>query len=61
MLYDCFLTPGFSLFGRKEVDDFFGTNECGSNKRSALSVFRIARKLLFVFNPQEDKEVRTLP
>ncbi|KAJ7400697.1 Ubiquitin-protein ligase E3B [Pitangus sulphuratus] len=41
---------------RKEVDDFFGTNESGSSKRSALSVFRIARKLLFVFNPKEDKE-----
>ncbi|RLV99887.1 hypothetical protein DV515_00009385 [Chloebia gouldiae] len=38
------------------VEDFFGTNECGSSKRSALSVFRIARKLLFVFNPKEDKE-----
>lgn len=43
------------------MDDFFGTNECGSSKRSALSVFRIARKLLFVFSPKEDKEVRTLP
>ncbi|XP_030915336.1 ubiquitin-protein ligase E3B isoform X2 [Geospiza fortis] len=41
---------------RREVDDFFGTNECGSSKRSALSVFKIARKLLFVFNPKEDKE-----
>ncbi|XP_041891096.1 ubiquitin-protein ligase E3B isoform X2 [Corvus kubaryi] len=41
---------------RREVEDFFGTNECGSSKRSALSVFRIARKLLFVFNPKEDKE-----
>ncbi|RMC05833.1 hypothetical protein DUI87_17376 [Hirundo rustica rustica] len=41
---------------RKEVEDFFGTNESGSSKRSALSVFRIARKLLFVFNPKEDKE-----
>lgn len=43
------------------MDDFFGINECGSSKRSALSVFRIARKLLFVFSPKEDKEVRTLP
>uniref|UniRef100_U3K255 Ubiquitin-protein ligase E3B n=1 Tax=Ficedula albicollis TaxID=59894 RepID=U3K255_FICAL len=41
---------------RREVEDFFETNECGTNKRSALSVFRIARKLLFVFNPKEDKE-----
>lgn len=48
------------LFGRREVEDFFGTNESGSSKRSALSVFRIARKLLFVFNHKEDKEVRWL-
>ncbi|KAM6052554.1 ubiquitin-protein ligase E3B isoform 2-T8 [Chlamydotis macqueenii] len=41
---------------RREVEDFFGANESGSNKRSALSVFRIARKLLFVFNQREDKE-----
>lgn len=50
----------FSHFGRREVEDFFGTNESGSSKRSALSVFRIARKLLFVFNHKEDKEVRLL-
>ncbi|KAM4649412.1 ubiquitin-protein ligase E3B isoform 2-T3 [Amazona ochrocephala] len=41
---------------RREVEDFFGTNESGSSKRSALSVFRITRKLLFVFNPKEDRE-----
>ncbi|XP_030357133.1 ubiquitin-protein ligase E3B isoform X2 [Strigops habroptila] len=41
---------------RSEVEDFFGANESGSSKRSALSVFRIARKLLFVFNHKEDKE-----
>lgn len=42
------------------MEDFFGANESGSSKRSALSVFRIARKLLFVFNHKEDKEVRLL-
>uniref|UniRef100_A0A8C9FCD7 Ubiquitin-protein ligase E3B n=1 Tax=Pavo cristatus TaxID=9049 RepID=A0A8C9FCD7_PAVCR len=41
---------------RREVEDFFGTTESGASKRSALSVFRIARKLLFVFNHKEDKE-----
>ncbi|XP_068767778.1 ubiquitin-protein ligase E3B isoform X2 [Struthio camelus] len=41
---------------RREVEDFFEANESGSSKRSALSVFRIARKLLFVFNLKEDKE-----
>ncbi|KAM6340582.1 ubiquitin-protein ligase E3B isoform 4-T13 [Alca torda] len=41
---------------RREVEDFFGANESGSSKRSALSIFRIARKLLFVFNHKEDKE-----
>lgn len=42
------------------MEDFFGVNESASSKRSALSVFRIARKLLFVFNHKEDKEVRLL-
>ncbi|XP_050762491.1 ubiquitin-protein ligase E3B [Gymnogyps californianus] len=41
---------------RREVEDFFEANESGSSKRSALSIFRIARKLLFVFNHKEDKE-----
>ncbi|KAM6318059.1 ubiquitin-protein ligase E3B isoform 3-T4 [Podargus strigoides] len=41
---------------RREVEDFFGVNESGLSKRSALSVFRIARKLLFVFSHKEDKE-----
>ncbi|POI35352.1 hypothetical protein CIB84_000898 [Bambusicola thoracicus] len=41
---------------RREVEDFFGATESGASKRSALSVFRIARKLLFVFNHKEDKE-----
>lgn len=57
-----FLTTNahFSPSGRREVEDFFGANESVSSKRSALSVFRIARKLLFVFNHKEDKEVRLL-
>uniref|UniRef100_A0A8B9CZJ1 Ubiquitin-protein ligase E3B n=1 Tax=Anser brachyrhynchus TaxID=132585 RepID=A0A8B9CZJ1_9AVES len=38
------------------LEDFFGANESASSKRSALSIFRIARKLLFVFNHKEDKE-----
>ena len=42
------------------MEDFFEANESGSSKRSALSIFRIARKLLFVFNHKEDKEVRLL-
>uniref|UniRef100_A0A8B9NY08 Ubiquitin-protein ligase E3B n=1 Tax=Apteryx owenii TaxID=8824 RepID=A0A8B9NY08_APTOW len=37
-------------------EDFFEANESGSSKRSALSVFRIARKLLFIFNLKVDKE-----
>ena len=48
------------VFRRREVEDFFGATESGASKRSALSVFRIARKLLFVFNHKEDKEVRFL-
>lgn len=42
------------------MEDFFGANESDSSKRSALSIFRIARKLLFVFSHKEDKEVRLL-
>uniref|UniRef100_A0A8C2Y919 Ubiquitin-protein ligase E3B n=1 Tax=Coturnix japonica TaxID=93934 RepID=A0A8C2Y919_COTJA len=43
---------------QKEIrlEDFFEATESGASKRSALSVFRIARKLLFVFNHKEDKE-----
>uniref|UniRef100_A0A8C7DG80 Ubiquitin-protein ligase E3B n=1 Tax=Oncorhynchus kisutch TaxID=8019 RepID=A0A8C7DG80_ONCKI len=37
---------------RKEVDDFF--QDVGTTKRNALSIFKIARKLLFIFC-QEDK------
>ncbi|XP_056146463.1 ubiquitin-protein ligase E3B [Lampris incognitus] len=39
---------------RKEVDDYFQASEAGASKRNALSIFRIARKLLFVYR-QEDK------
>ncbi|XP_051515061.1 ubiquitin-protein ligase E3B-like [Myxocyprinus asiaticus] len=34
---------------RKEVDDFFAVSDAGSTKRNALSIFKIARKLLFIF------------
>ncbi|CAB1321602.1 unnamed protein product, partial [Coregonus sp. 'balchen'] len=37
---------------RKEVDDFF--QDAGTTKRNALSIFKIARKLLFIFC-QDDK------
>nr|XP_020657546.1 ubiquitin-protein ligase E3B [Pogona vitticeps] len=41
---------------RREVDDFFDINSAGAGKKTALSIFRIARKLLFVFRVQDDKE-----
>lgn len=47
----------FVCFSRKEVDDYFQTSETGSSKRNALSIFKIARKLLFVYD-QGDKLVR---
>uniref|UniRef100_A0A7N6BT92 Ubiquitin-protein ligase E3B n=1 Tax=Anabas testudineus TaxID=64144 RepID=A0A7N6BT92_ANATE len=39
---------------RKEVDDYFQASETGTSKRNALSIFKIARKLLFIYC-QEDK------
>uniref|UniRef100_A0A3Q3QSS8 Ubiquitin-protein ligase E3B n=1 Tax=Monopterus albus TaxID=43700 RepID=A0A3Q3QSS8_MONAL len=39
---------------RKEVDDYFKASETGTSKRNALSIFKIARKLLFIYC-QEDK------
>ncbi|XP_076126988.1 ubiquitin-protein ligase E3B [Alosa pseudoharengus] len=33
---------------RKEVDEFFAASEAGTTKRNALSIFKIARKLLFI-------------
>lgn len=43
---------------RKEVDDYFLASETGTSKKNALSIFRIARKLLFIYE-QEDKMVGT--
>ncbi|XP_072334953.1 ubiquitin-protein ligase E3B isoform X1 [Scyliorhinus torazame] len=40
---------------RMEVD-FFDTDEANSSKRSALAMFKITRKLLFVYHVKEDKE-----
>uniref|UniRef100_A0A8D3ARC8 Ubiquitin-protein ligase E3B n=1 Tax=Scophthalmus maximus TaxID=52904 RepID=A0A8D3ARC8_SCOMX len=39
---------------RKEVDDHFQASETGTSKRNALSIFKIARKLLFIYC-KEDK------
>ncbi|CAG5922940.1 unnamed protein product [Menidia menidia] len=39
---------------RKDVDDYFQTSETGTTKRNALSIFKIARKLLFIYC-HEDK------
>ncbi|XP_073670832.1 ubiquitin-protein ligase E3B [Paramisgurnus dabryanus] len=39
---------------RQEVDEFFAVSDAGSAKRNALSVFKIARKLLFILE-KEDK------
>ncbi|XP_069353493.1 ubiquitin-protein ligase E3B [Eulemur rufifrons] len=41
---------------RREIDEFFKTDDSGSNKRSALCIFKIARKLLFLFKMKEDNE-----
>ncbi|KAK0148520.1 Ubiquitin-protein ligase E3B [Merluccius polli] len=37
---------------RKEVDDYFQVSEAGT-KRNALSIFKMARKLLFVYRPED--------
>ncbi|XP_061115724.1 ubiquitin-protein ligase E3B [Conger conger] len=39
---------------RKDVDDFFQACDAGTAKRNALSIFKIARKLLFIY-ANEDK------
>uniref|UniRef100_A0A673M1K2 Ubiquitin-protein ligase E3B n=1 Tax=Sinocyclocheilus rhinocerous TaxID=307959 RepID=A0A673M1K2_9TELE len=39
---------------RKEVDDFIAVSDAGSTKRNALSIFKIARKLLFILR-KDDK------
>ncbi|CAO2629163.1 Ubiquitin-protein ligase E3B [Lemmus lemmus] len=41
---------------RRETDEFFNTDDSGSNKRSALCIFKIARKLLFIYKTKEDNE-----
>ncbi|XP_048467450.1 ubiquitin-protein ligase E3B isoform X1 [Rhincodon typus] len=41
---------------RLEVDDFFDTYEANSSKRSALALFKITRKFLFVYHMKEDKD-----
>ncbi|KAG7274688.1 hypothetical protein CRUP_021129 [Coryphaenoides rupestris] len=38
---------------RKDVDDYFQASESGTSKRNALSIFKIARKLLFVYCPED--------
>lgn len=40
---------------RKEVDEYFESSETGTSKRNALSIFKIARKLLFIYR-QGDKQ-----
>lgn len=45
-----------SSLNRKEIDDYFQASETGTSKRNALSIFKIARKLLFIYC-QEDKMV----
>uniref|UniRef100_A0A3B3QVV6 Ubiquitin-protein ligase E3B n=1 Tax=Paramormyrops kingsleyae TaxID=1676925 RepID=A0A3B3QVV6_9TELE len=39
---------------RKEVDEFFQAYEAGTTKRNALSIFKNARKLLFIYS-KDDK------
>ncbi|XP_078083401.1 ubiquitin-protein ligase E3B [Mustelus asterias] len=41
---------------RMEVDEFFDVSEANPSKRSALAIFKITRKLLFVYHMKEDKE-----
>ncbi|KAH0516907.1 Ubiquitin-protein ligase E3B [Microtus ochrogaster] len=41
---------------RRETDEFFNTDDSGSSKRSALCIFKIARKLLFIYKTKEDNE-----
>ncbi|MBZ3881092.1 Ubiquitin-protein ligase E3B [Sciurus carolinensis] len=41
---------------RREIDEFFKADDSGSSKRSALCIFKIARKLLFLFKIKEDNE-----
>ncbi|XP_058387605.1 ubiquitin-protein ligase E3B isoform X2 [Diceros bicornis minor] len=41
---------------RREMDECFTADDSGSSKRSALCIFKIARKLLFLFRIKEDNE-----
>ncbi|XP_007900039.2 ubiquitin-protein ligase E3B [Callorhinchus milii] len=41
---------------RNEIDDFLGPNETNSSRKNALSIFKLTRKLLFVFHIKQDKE-----
>ncbi|XP_036305632.1 ubiquitin-protein ligase E3B isoform X2 [Pipistrellus kuhlii] len=41
---------------RREIDEFFKADDAGSSRRSALCIFKIARKLLFLFRMKEDNE-----
>ncbi|XP_036210046.1 ubiquitin-protein ligase E3B isoform X2 [Myotis myotis] len=41
---------------RREIDEFFKADDTGSSRRSALCIFKIARKLLFLFRMKEDNE-----
>lgn len=41
---------------RREIDEFFRTDDSGPSKRSALCIFKVARKLLFLFRIKEDNE-----
>lgn len=38
---------------RQDVDDYFQASETGTSKRNALSIFKIARKLLFIYRPED--------
>lgn len=41
---------------RREIDEFFKADDAGSSRRGALCIFKIARKLLFLFRMKEDNE-----
>ncbi|KAM6166658.1 ubiquitin-protein ligase E3B isoform 2-T3 [Erethizon dorsatum] len=41
---------------RREIDEFLNGDDSGSSKRSALCIFKIARKLLFLLRIKEDNE-----
>uniref|UniRef100_A0A3P8U1Q6 Ubiquitin-protein ligase E3B n=1 Tax=Amphiprion percula TaxID=161767 RepID=A0A3P8U1Q6_AMPPE len=45
---------------RKEVDDYFQASETGTSKRNALSIFKIARKLLFIYRPEDKMKFEKL-